>query len=131
MLEEISNMSAPTIKNKIHNIYNDKKRSQSPNLMISNLSQNKNEDYPEEIEDLNEMLPKFEDKKHSDLDKDDIDSYAFNMRKKNNNYDYENEHVNDESNIQEKNCHSEFDFRNENPKYREFESILIILKLKL
>ncbi len=129
MMEEISNISAPRIKNKIHNIYNDRKRSQSPNLMISNLSQNKSVDYVEEDEYLNEILPKNEEKKHHDLNhKDDIDSYDLNtMNKKNNiNNNYDNEHDNnfnnDESNIQDKNCQSEFDYRNENPKKREYDS---------
>lgn len=129
MLEEISNIGVPTIKNKIHNIYNDKKRAQSPNLIISNLSHNKNEDYPEEEEDIHQMLPNFEDRKHQEIDKEDIDSYSMNMKKRkfhNNlehNYDYENQNFNEESNIQDKNCFSEFDYRNENAKNREFESI--------
>ena len=126
LLEEISNINAPTIKNKIHNIYNDKKRAQSPNLVISNLSENKNDDFPEE-EDLNAMLPKFEDKQQHEFDKEDIDSYAYNMRKKND-HDYDNENFNDESNIHDKNCPSEFDYRNDNSKLREFESIINIFK---
>lgn len=139
LLEEISNICSPTIKNKIHNVYNDKKRAQSPNLIISNLSQNKIDDDQEEEEDKNEMLPIFEDKKHYDLEKDDIDSYKSNRIKnrltKNiepNPY-YENENFNDDSNIHDKNCHSEFDFRSENTKYREFGCNLynLVCKFKI
>lgn len=125
MLEEISNITAPTIKNKIYNINLDKKRTQSPNLMISNLSDNKQEDYQDEGE-LGEMLPKFEERKHIDIDKDEIISYTNNLRNKkplnnlDHNYDYENENFNENSNIYDKNSLSEIDNRDQNSKNKEY-----------
>ncbi len=110
ILEDISIVGNPINKNKIHTIYNnniknnfDKKRSDSPDLNIPNLSpKNKNNDKNEETEyDFQEMLPKFEDKKHSFLEyKDDINSFRNKVASKNNFRNPDSNYVNNFNNYE-------------------------------
>jgi len=124
LLEEISHISDPITNKKLKNNYKDNLRSDSPNLMISNLSDNKGDNYLED-EETNNVLPKFDEKKYSYMENlEEEDSYR-NANKKQKvhgiNYHYENEI----SNLNDRNFHSEIDYRNEKNKLSEYDCKII------
>lgn len=133
LCEDLSNSNSITIPNKSNNIVqNENRKSESENLMISNVSNNRNEEEFEE--EMHNFIARQGDKKHSYIDhKDNIDQittdnkFSKHVNGENSNL-YANVNLNEyyidheDSQSDFRNCRSEVNYKRDNYKSTEFES---------